>query len=57
LVKAIPQSLSKFHDQAMERITFHPKVWKYLGQKNQKSDYGNFYYFSTIPDSLMQIKV
>jgi hypothetical protein len=57
LVKAITQSLSKFHDPKAERIIFHLMVWKYLGQKNQKSDYENFYYSSTTLDFLMQIKV
>jgi hypothetical protein len=57
LVKAITQLLSKFHGRAMERIIFHLMALKYLGQKNQKSDYENFYYFSTILDFLVQIKV
>jgi hypothetical protein len=30
---------------------------KYLGQKNQKSDYENYDYFSTILGFSMQIKV
>jgi hypothetical protein len=57
LVKAIPQLLSKFHGRATERIVFHPMALKYLDQKNQKSDYENFYYSSTILDFSMQIKV